>query len=168
MERPAPVTRRFEVDREDEDRRDIKLRHIMHPTASVTPDAPAREALRIMLDTRVPGVPVVDEDGNLMGVVTDAVLLDSAVPKYLKYVENLSFVTENADKWVHYITQCADKPVRELMSGEVSSIDVKHSEIEAAHKMVHDGVPSVMITDEGKPVGIVTRLDLYAAIAGIE
>jgi len=33
--------------------------------------------------------------------------------------------------------------------------------------MVHDGVSSVVITQDGKVVGIVNRLDLYAAIVGI-
>ena len=40
------------------------------------------------------------------------------------------------------------------------------SEVVAAHKMVHDGVSSVVITDNGKVVGVVNRLDLYAAIIG--
>jgi CBS domain-containing protein len=164
----GPGDEEDDVDREEGDRRDIKLRNIMHPATSVSPDTTAREVLQIMLENRVTGVPVVDEEGNLEGVVTDSVLLDSAVPKYLKYLENLAFVTEDADKWVHYIAECADKPVRDVMSREVSSIEVKHSEIEAAHKMVHDGVPSVVITEDGKPVGVVTRLDLYAAIAGID
>jgi CBS domain-containing protein len=164
----GPGDEEVDVDREEGDRRDILLKDIMHPAVSVTPDTPAGEALRIMLDNRIPGVPVVDESGRLAGVVTDAILLDSAVPKYLKYLENLAFVTEDADKWVHYIAECADKPVREVMSDKVSRIEVGHSEIEAAHKMVHDGVSSVVITEDGKPVGIVTRLDLYAAIAGID
>jgi CBS domain-containing protein len=34
--------------------------------------------------------------------------------------------------------------------------------------MVHDGVSSVVITDGGRVVGIVNRLDLYAAIEGID
>jgi CBS domain-containing protein len=33
--------------------------------------------------------------------------------------------------------------------------------------MVHDGVSSVVVTEVGKVVGIVTRLDLYAAIIDI-
>jgi CBS domain-containing protein len=36
----------------------------------------------------------------------------------------------------------------------------------AAHKMVYEGVSSVVVTDEGRIVGIVNRLDLYAAIIG--
>ena len=50
------------------------------------------------------------------------------------------------------------------MSKEVSQIELGKSEIVVAHKMVHDGVSSVVVTEAGKVVGIVTRLDLYAAI----
>ena len=50
------------------------------------------------------------------------------------------------------------------MSKEVSQIEVGKSEIVVAHKMVHDGVSSVVVTEAGKVMCIVTRLDLYAAI----
>ena len=156
------------MDREATDRKDIKLKEIMHECVSVNPDAPARNALKIMLENRIPAVPVIDEKGHLEGVITDALLLDSAVPRYLRLMENFSFVSEEADTWVHYMSEAADKPVREVMSREVSQIELGHSEIEAAHRMVHDGVPSVVITENGKPVGIVNRLDLYGAIVGLE
>jgi CBS domain-containing protein len=154
------------VDREATDRKDIKLKEIMHECVSVDPDAPARNALKIMLENRIPAVPVIDEKGHLEGVITDALLLDSAVPRYLRLMENFSFVSEEADTWVHYLSEAADKPVREVMSREVSQIELGHSEIEAAHRMVHDGVPSVVVTENGKPVGVVNRLDLYGAIVG--
>jgi CBS domain-containing protein len=156
------------VDSEATDRKDIQLKEIMHECISVGPDAPARDALKVMLEHRIPAVPVVDEEGHLEGVITDALLLDSAVPRYLRFMENFSFVSEEADKWVHYLSEAADKPVREVMSREVSQIELGHSEIEAAHRMVHDGVPSVVITENGKPVGVVNRIDLYAAIVGLE
>ena len=156
------------MDREATDRKDIKLKEIMHECVSVNPDAPARNALKIMLENRIPAVPVIDEKGHLEGVITDALLLDSAVPRYLRLMENFSFVSEEADTWVHYLSAAADKPVREVMSREVSQIELGHSEIEAAHRMVHDGVPSVVVTEGGKPVGVVNRLDLYAAIVGLE
>ena len=154
------------MDREATGQNDILLKEIMHECISVDPEAPAREALQVMLEHRIPAIPVIDEEGRLEGVITDALLLDSAVPQYLKILESFTFVSEKADQWVHYMTQAADKPVREVMSREVSQIDLGHSEIEAAHRMVHDGVPSVVVTEDGKPVGVVNRLDLYAAIVG--
>jgi CBS domain-containing protein len=45
---------------------------------------------------------------------------------------------------------------------------VGRSEIAVAHRMVHDGVSSVVITRDGKVIGIVNRLDLYSAIVGLK
>jgi CBS domain-containing protein len=156
------------VSGEERPRRDIQVEKIMHPAVSVSPDAPAREALKIMQDNNVPGVPVVGPDGKLEGFITDGHLLESAVPQYMKLMENMSFIPEVADRWVHYFTEAADKPVRELMSREVSQIELGKSELAVAHRMVHDGVSSVVITRDGEVVGIVNRLDLYAAIEGID
>ena len=148
--------------------KDIGLEKIMKPAVSVSPDAPAREALKIMRENNVPGVPVVGEDGKLEGFVTDGHLMTSALPRYMQLMENLSFVPERTDNWVHYLTDAADRPVREVMTRNVSQVEVGKSELVVAHKMVHDGVSSVVITDGGEVVGIVNRLDLYAAIEGID
>lgn len=156
-----------EVDQERKPARDIRLEEIMHSAVSVSPEAAAHEALKVMIENRIPALPVVSADGKLEGIITDALLLDSAVPQYLKFMESVSFVSEDADKWVHYMGEAADKTVREVMSSEVSQIELGQSELAAAHRMVHDGVPSVVITRDGKAVGIVGRLDLYAAICGL-
>ena len=156
------------MDGESAPRRNIKVEDVMRPAVSVTPETTAREVLKILRDNNVPGVPVVGEDGKLEGFVTDGHLMDSALPRYMKMMGNLSFVPDNADEWVHYLTDAADKPVSEVMTREVSQVPLGRSELAVAHRMVHDGVSSVVITDGGKVVGIVNRLDLYAAIEGID
>lgn len=148
--------------------RDIQLKNIMHPAVTVSPDATEREALEVLLENNVPGVPVVENDGTLVGFVTDGHLLGSALPKYMSTMEDVSFISEGGDAWVHYFTESADRPVSEVMMEKVSQIDVGKSEIVAAHKMVHDGVSSVVVTEGGRVVGIVNRLDLYAAILGLD
>jgi CBS domain-containing protein len=147
-----------------ETKRDIKLEEIMHPAISVTPDTSERAVLKVLLENNVPGVPVVDEEGLLVGFVSDGHLLASALPEYLKVMADVSFVSEAGDEWVDYFAGSAERPVSEVMSKEVSQIELGKSEIVVAHKMVHDGVSSVVVTQAGKVVGIVTRLDLYAAI----
>jgi CBS domain-containing protein len=149
-------------------RRRVRLEDIMRPAASVTPDTPARAVLKILSENRMAGVPVVNADGHLVGFVSDGHLLASALPKYVAEMEDLSFIKESGDAWVHYLAESADRPVSEVMSTEVSSVESGTSEVAVAHKMVHDGASSVMITENGKLVGIVNRLDLYAAVVGIE
>ena len=149
-------------------RRDIRIENVMQPAVTVSPDAPAREVLRLLRENSVPGIPVVDDEGELQGIITDGHLLESAMPRYMKLMESMSFVPEDADQWVDYLTEAADKPVREVMSRDVSQVEFGKSELAVAHKMVHDGVSSVVITRDGKVAGIVNRLDLYAAIEGID
>ena len=140
----------------------------MRPAVTVTPHASGREALKALLKNNVPGVPVVDEEGLLVGFVTDGHLLASAVPKYLATIEDVSFVSEAGDAWFDYFAGSAERPVSEIMTTNVSQIELGKSEVVAAHKMVHDGVSSVVVIDNGKVVGIVNRLDLYAAIVGLK
>ncbi len=151
-----------------ETNRDIELKEIMHPAVTVTPDASEREVMEVLLDNNIPGVPVVDEEGLLVGFVSDAHLLASALPQYLKVMADVSFVSEAGDEWVDYFAEAADRPVSEVMSREVSQIELGKSEVVVAHKMVHDGVSSVVVTQGGKVVGIVTRLDLYSSIVDLK
>ena len=78
-------------------KRDIKLEEIMHPAVTITPQASVREALKVLLETKDLGVPVVEEEGLLVGFVNDGHLLASALPKYLKVMEDVSFVSEAGD-----------------------------------------------------------------------
>jgi CBS domain-containing protein len=71
---------------------DIELQEIKKPAVSVNPDAPVREALKLMRENSVPGVPVVGEDGALEGFVTDGYLIASALPRYMRLMDNLSYV----------------------------------------------------------------------------
>ena len=146
---------------------DIQIEEIMRPVATITPDASEREALKLLLENNVPGVPVVDKEGLLVGFVSDGHLLASALPKYLTIMEDVSFVSEAGDGWVDYFAGSAERPVGEVMTTDVSQVELGISEVVVAHKMVHDGVSSVVVTEAGKVVGIVTRLDLYAAIIDI-
>ena len=139
----------------------------MHPAVTVTPETSEREALRVLLENNVPGVAVVDDDGTLVGFVSDGHLLASAVPKYLAAMQDVSFVSEAGDAWFDYFAGAAERPVGEAMTREVSRVEIGKSEVVVAHKMVHDGVSSVVVTENGRVVGIVNRLDLFAAIVGL-
>ncbi len=56
--------------------RRLRARDVMtSPAVTVRPDTPVAEAARIMAQRRISGLPVVDEDGRLVGIVTEADLL---------------------------------------------------------------------------------------------
>jgi hypothetical protein len=73
-------------------REDIELQEATKLAVSLSLDAPVREALKLMRKNNVPGVPVVGEDGALEGFVTDGYLIASALPRYMRLMDNLSHV----------------------------------------------------------------------------
>ena len=71
----------------------ITLEDVMSRAISVRHDAPAQEALQVMLDNNVPGVPVVNTRGYLVGFVDDGHLLTSALPTSVTVAHNLPGVS---------------------------------------------------------------------------
>jgi CBS domain-containing membrane protein len=59
--------------------RQIPVHELMHDAFAVPPTMRVRDAARVMLDKQYGCLPVVDGDGNLLGIVTDADFLRLAV-----------------------------------------------------------------------------------------
>ncbi len=148
-------------------RRSRKVEQIMRHPVSLARGATQKEAFEVLREHRLPCVPVVDEEGFLVGSIGDRQLLDSVIPDYLKMLEDVSFLSGTEAEWSIHPEGAADKPVSEVMIGEVPSIEMGTNVVVPAHQMVHDeGVSSVVVTDGGKVVGVLYRLDLYAAMIG--
>jgi len=57
----------------------IPVRELMHDAVTAPPDMPVPEAGRILLENKFGCLPVVDRDGKLLGIVTEADFLRLAV-----------------------------------------------------------------------------------------
>jgi CBS domain-containing protein len=111
-------------------------------------DATANDAARLMWDRDVGAVPVVDEGGKLIGIVTDR---DIAMASYLR----------GAQLW--------DIPVRSLMTAEVVSASADDSINDVSTLMSRRQVRRVPIVDaQGVLVGIVSLNDLALAATAAE
>jgi CBS domain-containing membrane protein len=67
---------------EQEERRvlaQVPVAELMHDVVTATPEMSVREAARVLLDNRFGCLPVVDRDGTLVGIVTEADFLRLAV-----------------------------------------------------------------------------------------
>jgi len=67
---------------EQEERRvlaQVPVAELMHDVVTATPEMSVREAARVLLDNRFGCLPVVDRNGTLVGIVTEADFLRLAV-----------------------------------------------------------------------------------------
>jgi hypothetical protein len=127
------------MDRSEITGRHMTLEEVMRPATSVRQDTRAIEALEVMLGNGLPGLPVVNDRGYLVGFVGESHLLASTLPKFVTFVDHLPRSHEGADGWVRYDRSATDRPVETLTIREAPTVDIEHSEIVAAHKMVRDG-----------------------------
>jgi CBS domain-containing protein len=134
---------------------------------TISPGATAREALELMRQHGHAALPVVDEGGRLVGLLTETDLLRLALPRYLEAVGDLSFLPAEYEPYHHAMERIGDVRVREFMEfTDVPVADENDSVVEVARIICESGVRRVPIVRNGVLVGLITRGDLMRVILG--
>ena len=72
----------------------IKVKEIMtHDPIVISPDATIGEAAQVMLDHKISGLPVVDSDGKLVGIITESDIFRIVVQEWKEQTEELLYET---------------------------------------------------------------------------
>jgi CBS domain-containing protein len=128
---------------------------------TVSPQTSLREVARTLSDSRISGVPVVDETGACIGIVSEGDLLAKQAGKPM---------SRRPLDWIFGERRDPDDARRraattavEAMSSPAITIEVDRPLRGAAALMVDRGVNRLPVVAEGKLVGIVSRADLVRA-----
>ena len=125
---------------------------------SVKPDASLREAASVLVEHRVSGLPVVDEGGGVVGVLseTDIVVKASGGTERSGYLSWFFDSDVTGDK-------VAAETVGQAMSSPALTITPDRTVHDAARLMVDERVNRLPVVQGGKLVGILTRSDIVRA-----
>jgi CBS domain-containing protein len=122
---------------------------------TVTPETSFKEAVRLLRQRRVSGLPVVDGKGNLVGIVSEADLLNKVEKRDLD-----AYLLESRPHRLDRARSAA-LDVASAMSHDVITVRPDFSVALAAREMHTRGFKRLPVVDEnGKLVGIVSRGDL--------
>ncbi|MCR6623733.1 MAG: CBS domain-containing protein [archaeon YNP-LCB-024-027] len=113
------------------------------PVVSVGPRVYLKNAASLMIKGGFSGLPVVDGDGSLVGIITKTDIVRA-------YAE-------------HYHGLCK---VREVMSSPVVTVNPLHSIYRVGKLIEKHNIGRVVVLDGGRPVGIITKTDLTFRLAG--
>ena len=126
---------------------------------------PIREAIRLMLDNNVSGLPVVDAAGRLEGILTEGDLLHRAeIATERKHWPWLDFLLGPGRRASEYV-KTHGRVCDELMSHDVISVDPDAALADIVALMERRRIKRVPVLDDGALVGVVSRVDLLAALA---
>jgi len=116
-----------------------------------------------MLSKQIKAAPVVDDDGKVIGILTDEDLLERAgIQQRLSIALRLNPETLNQE--IISLEKSSLK-VKELMTTPVITVTQSDSLAAATTKMIHNGLKRLPVIDsEGKLVGILSRLDILRQV----
>lgn len=135
----------------------LTVRDIMvHRIHSVPPDASVRRTLELMLRRRLHAVPVVGEKGEVLGMVTDADIMRTLLPKIPRAGVDQ---TEAGD-------EPGDRPVRDIMTRSVLCVSEDLGVNEVASMMINKDVKQVPVVNAGSITGMVSRGDIIRKLFG--
>ena len=132
---------------------------------TVTRSTPIREAIRLMLDHRISGLPVVDAAGKVEGILTEGDLLRrSEIATEKRRWPWLDFLLGPGRTASEYV-RTHGRTCEPLMSRDVISVTPETSLAEIVELMKRRHIKRLPVIDNGGLVGIVSRPDLLAAVA---
>ena len=134
----------------------MKIKEVMIPDlTSVSADTPIKEAVKVMSRQRMVGLPVVDNDQNVIGIITESDIAKACLPGYYKELQNPSFIPD-FDQFSQQAKKIAHFPVKEFMTREVFTVEENTSRTEAANLLFRKQLRIVPVVRAGKLVGILT------------
>ncbi len=135
----------------------------------VKPETPLNEAVQILAQRRISGLPVVNDAGKLVGIIseTDLMWQETGVtpPAYIMFLDSVIYL-QNPATYERDLHKALGQTVGEVMSKNSITVSPDKTVREAAKLMQDHNVHRLPVLDsEGQVIGILTRGDVIRAMA---
>jgi CBS domain-containing protein len=137
---------------------------------SIAEDATVEDVVARFKELDVPALPVVNEGGRCVGVVTEKDLViadeegDLHIPHYIELFGGLLFFPPELRHFERRLKKAAATRVHDLMSEPPVVVEPATPIHDAAHVIVERGHSRLPVAEHGRYVGLVTRADVLAAL----
>ena len=136
---------------------------------TVKRETPLKEAIQILADKKISALPVVEESGKLVGILSEGDLMwqESGVeaPPYIMLLDSIIYLQNPAqhDKEIH---KALGQTVGEVMSDRPLTIKPEQLVREAARLMHDKKIRRLPVIDEqDRVIGIITQGDIVRMMA---
>jgi CBS domain-containing protein len=138
--------------------------------ATVRPDTRVEDVVRTLRENELPGVPVIDADGRVVGMVTEADLVlpddegDLHIPHYINLFGGTVFL-EPLSRFEDRLRKAFASKADDMMTRDPETVTPDTTVREAARVIHESGHNRLPVVEDGRLVGVVTRVDVLGALA---
>jgi CBS-domain-containing membrane protein len=134
---------------------------------SVLANTPVVRAAQLMLQNRISGLPVLDANGSLVGIVTEGDFLRRGeIGTQRRRPRWLEFLVGPGRLATEYVRACGRK-VSEIMTPSPHTVGPETSLDEVIRLMERHRIKRLPVVEEGKLIGMVSRANLMHALASL-
>jgi len=139
----------------------MKVREIMtKDLTSIEADAPLRELIFVLDNARMPNIPIVDDDGKLIGIISEKDVIRAALPGYFEMLHSTSFIPD-MNQLARKLAEIADEPISRYMQTEPLYVSWNDAVLQAADLIIRRGLKNLpVVDDEMHLIGRIKRIDL--------
>ncbi len=143
----------------------LKARDLMTPdVVTVPPATPVLAVARLLAERGISAVPVVEADGKLRGIVTEADLIRRLAGEAEGRPGWLASLFSDQQRDAERYARTHGVTAADIMTEAVVAVRPDMAAAEVAHLMEEKGIRRVVVTEDGKLKGIVSRADLLRAL----
>ena len=133
------------------------------PAVTVHPELSVKALVALFREKRIGGVPVVDDQGDLVGIVTEGDLMamdaDVQMPHWFELLDSIIYLGSQK-KFEEQLKKATAASVADLMTRSPHTVGPDDPARAAATLMARHGFDRVPVVDGGKVVGIISRHDI--------
>ena len=148
---------------------DLTAKEIMNKKViTIKKDASIRELSELLVNNNISGVPVLDENGSLAGIVSEGDIIvqnsDLHFPRYFKLLDEIIYL-ESLNKFKMSLQKHLATKVEDIMTVKVKTTGEDTPINEIADIMLDSRVNRLPVMDKkNKLVGIITRADILKSM----
>ena len=146
----------------------MNVEHVMtHEVIAIKADTTVDIIARLMREHRIGGLPVVDDESRVIGIVTetDLFLKEKGMPFSAVKVPTLFQRWVDPDRLTEIYEDAHRHTAADVMTTAVMCVNVGDSAGHAAKIMMQNNIKRLPVLQEGRLVGIITRSDILHLMA---
>ncbi|WP_254453360.1 CBS domain-containing protein [Siccirubricoccus sp. G192] len=143
----------------------LRARELMTPdVVTIPPDLPVAAIARLLTRHGISAVPVVDADGVLLGIVTEADLIRRLASRLDRPPSWLTSLVVNPAVAADCYARTHGFVAQEVMTTHVVTVTLDTPIAEIAALIEQNGIRRVLVMEDGRLRGLVSRADLLRAL----
>jgi len=128
-------------------------------------DDRVERAVRTILDSGLPALPVAAVDGRLKGIFGEREFMAALFPGYVGQLSHAGFIKHSLDDAIERRVACRNDPVSKYMNTEHVAVGEDFSDIQIAETFLHHRVLIIPVVEQRRVSGVITRSDFFGRIA---